>query len=261
MNHPEEDAQIAGAVERLFSGSSEHWRRQLNALRAAVDREIAAIEATIDQRDYTDEMRSAVQHVSRLAVERADRERHQNLLIAGQSLAAIESALHARLDSEMETNAILRKALSEARQEIDSLKTAAAPAPADPQRKPLQFSEPARDARRVKIRRGVFVKVDGVTGEVVDLSMGGAQLLLAQGIKPNQLVRVVLPASGGDIICRGRIVWAVYEQHATSVSVYRSGVKFTDADASTIEQFMNDFCTRPTLGQLPQSSHSAARTS
>src|SRR4051812_19244672 len=146
MNQPDKDAEFGAAVERLFRSTSEQWRRQLAALRAAVDQEISAIEAAIDQTDFTDEMRAAVQHVCRIAVEHAERERHQNLLIAGQSLAAIEAALHARLASERDTNATLRTALADARQEINSLKkareTPASQPAAPPQKRPLQFSEP-----------------------------------------------------------------------------------------------------------------------
>jgi hypothetical protein len=116
-----------------------------------------------------------------------------------------------------------------------------APGPAGPQKKPLQFSERARDAKRVKIRRGIDVTVDGIPGELVDLSVGGAQAVLRQAVKVNQLVRLMLLTPAGQVICKGRIVWVVPEQPETSLSVYRTGVKFTDADAEGVENFMNDF--------------------
>jgi DNA repair exonuclease SbcCD ATPase subunit len=109
------------------------------------------------------------------------------------------------------------------------------------QKKPLQFSEKARDAKRVKIRRGIDVNVDGIPGELVDLSTGGAQVVLRQAVKPNQLVRLLIPTAAGQVICKGRIVWVVFEQPDTSLSVYRSGVKFADADQSAVEDFMNDY--------------------
>ncbi len=120
----------------------------------------------------------------------------------------------------------------------------ASPAPAEHvsvQKKPLQFSEKARDAKRVKIRRGIDVNADGIPGELVDLSIGGAQAILRQAVKPNQLVRLVLLTAAGQVICKGRIVWVVYEQPGTSLSVYRTGIKFSDVDADLIEDFMNDF--------------------
>ena len=119
----------------------------------------------------------------------------------------------------------------------------AAPAPpaTSPPKKPLQFSQPARDAKRVKIRRGMAIDVDGIPGELVDLSLGGAQALLRQAVRPNQLVQLMIPTSAGQIICRGRIVWSVFERPATSLAVYRTGVKFTDVDSGAIEKFMNDY--------------------
>jgi hypothetical protein len=60
-------------------------------------------------------------------------------------------------------------------------------------------------------------------------------------VKPNQLVRLTIPTAGERLICRGRIVWVVYEQPGTSLSVYRTGVKFTDSDPTAVEDFMQNF--------------------
>ncbi|RPI53278.1 MAG: hypothetical protein EHM55_14295, partial [Acidobacteria bacterium] len=125
--------------------------------------------------------------------------------------------------------------------------------PAVAQKKPLQFSGKARDAKRVQIRRGIDVLVDGIPGELVDLSIGGAQAILRQAVKPNQLVRLVLLTAVGQVICKGRIVWVVFEQPDTSLSVYRTGVKFADVDQAAVENFMNDFCDKPSI----QSRHSS----
>lgn len=129
----------------------------------------------------------------------------------------------------------------------------AAASPASARKKPLQFSEQARDAKRVKIRRGTQVSVDGIPGELVDLSVGGAQAVLRQMVKPNQLVRLIFPTAAGQLICKGRIVWVLYEQPGTSLSVYRLGVKFTDVDVRAVEDFMKDFCEE----SLAQSQHSS----
>jgi hypothetical protein len=149
----------------------------------------------------------------------------------------------------------LTDALSQMQRDRERVRPVAPPAaplksvdtPTSAAKKPLSFSEPARDAQRVKIRRGIMVDIDGIPGELVDLSIGGAQTLLTQAVKPNQLVRLSLPEADGELICKGRIVWVVFEQPATSLSVYRSGVKFTDADRTAVEKYMNDFCEKPTL--------------
>jgi hypothetical protein len=108
-------------------------------------------------------------------------------------------------------------------------------------KKPLPFTGPARDAKRVKIRRGITIDVDGIPGELVDLSLGGAQTLLRLAVKPNQLVRLMIPTANGQIACRGRVVWSVYEQPRTSVAVYRTGLKFSEIDNTAIETFMADY--------------------
>lgn len=113
--------------------------------------------------------------------------------------------------------------------------------PVSARKKPLPFSAQARDAKRVKIRRGTHVSVDGIPGELVDLSVGGAQAVLRQMVKPNQLVRLIFPTAAGQLICKGRIVWVLYEQPGTSLSVYRFGVKFTEVDLRAVEDFMQDF--------------------
>ncbi len=129
---------------------------------------------------------------------------------------------------------------------------ASSPAAANPpsaKKKPLQFSGPARDAKRVRIRQGTYVSVDGIPGELVDMSLGGAQAVLRQLVKPNQLVRLTIPTAGERLICKGRIVWVVYEQPGTSLSVYRTGVKFTDSDATAVEDFMQNFAEESSPGR------------
>ena len=85
------------------------------------------------------------------------------------------------------------------------------------------------------------IDIEGIPGELVDLSLGGAQALLRQAVKPNQLVQVMIPTAAGQIVGRGRIVWSVFERPATSLAVYRTGVKFTDVDAAAVETFMSDY--------------------
>jgi hypothetical protein len=201
------------------------------------------------------------------AVKATAEAQYQQLVAASRKLTdALSQMQREREHVRMITTALPTRGES-AHDTIASLKTASStstpstnptPATFDPSasasKKPLQFSEPARDAKRVKIRRGIQANVDGIPGELVDLSIGGAQALLTRAVRPNQLVRLTLPNVDGPITCKGRIVWAVYEQPGTSLSVYRTGVKFTDVDAMAVERFMNDFCEKPTLVQSRHSS-------
>jgi hypothetical protein len=398
MANHDEDVQIRASLETLAHQVSENWHQQLRSVRAGLDRQLASLEAALDEAGHNATVDAAVRHLSHAAAERATHARKQAEAAAAQALAAIETELRARLGSESALNSSLRAELDEAKKQIASaqnraeraeaaqraaaaqngetlneqkkltaalesaqaqlgdlqtkmknaerdadamsanLATAqqqlqdltlernelqqrlknisaakaaveaqcqqleavsqklsgalsqmlrererepgrpavtttpqvisphkefAKPAPAKAavtkstpvagpvpvetagaQKKPLQFSEKARDTKRVKIRRGVDVNMDGIPGELVDLSIGGAQAVLRQAVKPNQLVRLVVPTATGQLICKGRIVWVVYEQPGTSLSVYRTGVKFADVDEAAVESFMNDFCEK-----------------
>lgn len=167
---------------------------------------------------------------------------YQRLVAASQQLTeGLTRTLHEQREQGPPTIAASPKRTAS----VTSSKSAAPPTPApnlpSAKKKPLQFPGPARDAKRVSIRQGTHVSVDGIPGELVDLSLGGAQAVLQQMVKPNQLVRLTVPTSAGQLTCRGRIVWVVFEQPGTSLSVYRMGVKFTDADTKAVEDFMRDF--------------------
>ena len=250
-------------------GVSERWRQQLGALRAALDQHISAIEAALDESDRdllaeTQQMKTAMaeaqEHLVELTAELA--KTRQRLSDVSSAKASLQ-AQYQQLASQRMTDALSQ--MLQGRE--DAAPSKAAPPPSTPAaptltsvpaisapKKPLQFSERARDAKRVRIRRGIHVSVDGVIGELVDLSLGGAQVLLTQAVRPNQLVRLTIPRVEGQVNCRGRVVWATYEQPATSLSVYRTGVKFNESDATVLEKVMNDFGEKPVYIQSRSSS-------
>jgi hypothetical protein len=101
---------------------------------------------------------------------------------------------------------------------------------------------PKREARRVRIRKGTEIAVGGGgTAALVDLSIGGAQLLSAQLVRPNQNVRLVFPTDDKPLTCKGKIVWAMFELSSAGTTLYRAGVKFTECDAPSVESFMTRF--------------------
>jgi regulator of replication initiation timing len=228
--------------------------------------------------DLQTQLRSSQQKAEALAVERLELQRrlkdvtaaktvvdtqYQQLVAASQQLTdGLSRTLHAQREQIRPATApIAKRSESADNASTENIAPAkrtlsvapAAESPASAKKKPLQFSQPARDAKRVKIRRGTHLSVDGIPGELVDLSLGGAQAVLRQMVKPNQLVRLVLPTAAGQMICRARIVWVVYEQPGTSLSVYRLGVKFTDIDPKAVEDFMRDFSEE----SLPESHRSS----
>src|SRR5262249_24526933 len=65
-----------------------------------------------------------------------------------------------------------------------------------------------RGTPRVTIAKGVETLIDGNAAVLVDLSVGGAQVLSASVLKPNQRVRVTLTDARGSIRINGTVAWA-----------------------------------------------------
>jgi hypothetical protein len=86
---------------------------------------------------------------------------------------------------------------------------------------------------RVKMAKGLEVLVDGNPAALLDLSVGGAQLLSPTVLKPNQRVRVTLSDDQGTWRMSGTIAWATFEIPPR----YRAGLEFLDADSIVIETY------------------------
>jgi archaeosine-15-forming tRNA-guanine transglycosylase len=103
---------------------------------------------------------------------------------------------------------------------------------------PTQMAQPldeqgTRGTPRVAIAKGVEALVDGNAAILVDLSMGGAQVLSAAVLKPNQRVRVALTDPHGSIRVNGVIAWATFEIPPR----YRAGIEFLGGDSAAIEAY------------------------
>jgi hypothetical protein len=84
---------------------------------------------------------------------------------------------------------------------------------------------------------GMELLVDGSPATLVDLSTGGAQVMSASSLKPNQRVRLTLPGSP-PIRVNGEITWAVFEMPGGAPR-YRAGVAFVDPDTAGILAFIH----------------------
>ncbi|HET9467707.1 MAG TPA: PilZ domain-containing protein [Vicinamibacterales bacterium] len=273
----DEDAAIQATAQTVAAAIREHVRRaeqraesELKAALASVeaDRKAVAAKHQAALGDVQSQLKRSEQKVQDLDAERLELQRQLKDAKAAQALA--ETQYQQLVAASEQLTANLSRTLNEQRAQ-QTAPAAAAPKRADAttpksapvvsppppsaasgKKKPIQFPGPARDAKRVRMRQGTFVSVDGMPGQLVDLSLGGAQIVLTQLVKPNQVVRATIPTAGERIICRGRIVWVVYEQPETSVAVYRTGVRFTEIDTKAVEDFMRDFAadsyTRPAAG-------------
>jgi len=275
----ETDLTQALAVNTMLRKALDNAQQQVEAAQADLaateaDRKAMAAqhrEAVNDRKKLAAELTNSQQEVEELVSERIELQRklkdmtaakaiaetqYQQLAAASQKLTdGLSRTLHGQREPARPTAVAPPKKNQSAdtkgpanitRSSAAPSKSTPAAAPAPPssvsaRKKPLQFSGPARDAKRVKIRRGTQVTVDGMPGELVDLSVGGAQAIVRQLVKPNYLVKLFFPTAAGQLICKGRIVWVVYEQPGTSLSVYRFGVKFSDAEAKAVEDFMRDY--------------------
>jgi len=98
---------------------------------------------------------------------------------------------------------------------------------------------PARQARRLRIREGIEVTLDGATSSLVDLSTIGAQVLSPLALRPNRVVKMTLRGDESNLTCKVRVMWARFEQPQDKAAAqYRVGVKFTDLEPKAIDGFM-----------------------
>jgi hypothetical protein len=91
-----------------------------------------------------------------------------------------------------------------------------------------------RGTPRVTMAKGVEVLIDGNAAVLVDLSIGGAQVLSASVLKPNQRVRLTLSDARGIVRISGTVAWATFEIPPR----YRAGIEFVGAgDSAAIEAY------------------------
>ncbi len=275
----ETDLTQALAVNTMLRRALDNAQQQVESAQsdladAEADRKAMAAqhrEALNDRKKLAVELTNSQQQVEELESERVELQRklkdataakavaetqYQQLAAASQKLTdGLSRTLHGQREQTRPIAAAPPKKTqsAETKSAASTTRSSAAPSKSAPaailappslvsaRKKPLQFSGPARDAKRVKIRRGTQVTVDGMPGELIDLSIGGAQAIVRQMVKPNYLVKLFFPTAAGQLICKGRIVWVIYEQPGTSLSVYRFGVKFSDIEAKAVEDFMRDY--------------------
>jgi hypothetical protein len=114
-----------------------------------------------------------------------------------------------------------------------------APAPdAREQGEPEEGWQAVRLAPRFLFADEITVQVNGDPARIFDISISGCQLLSATALKPNQMVKVLLPAGKTPVPCAGKVVWTRLEPMAAGQPLgYRAGVRFTKADEAGIEKF------------------------
>jgi PilZ domain-containing protein len=104
--------------------------------------------------------------------------------------------------------------------------------------KPPLDQRGTRRAKRVRIREGVDVLVDGNAATLIDMSVVGAQVVCQSVVRPNQRVRLTFNDNTGSIRCNGSIAWASLELPKGMTPRYRAGIDLTGVDPDTVRAFL-----------------------
>lgn len=92
-----------------------------------------------------------------------------------------------------------------------------------------------RQAARFPMNR-YAVAVNGEAGQLIDLSVSGAQVQAATRLRPTKLARLVLPDATGDVRLEGTVAWAIAVP-ADGAIHYRAGVEFVAPDKRQLSAF------------------------
>ena len=91
---------------------------------------------------------------------------------------------------------------------------------------------------RLRLRPDVSVRLDGYPATLVNMSRGGAQVLVPRALRVRQRVRVSVEGHTRPFRVKASVVWVSFEQPTKTVQqVYRAGVAF-DADPQLIRSVL-----------------------
>lgn len=93
-----------------------------------------------------------------------------------------------------------------------------------------------RRAPRFPVAGAVSVVVNGRSGQLVDLSCTGAQVLVSVRLRPLEPLRIALADGAAELKLRGVVAWSVAEPSGAVVA-YRAGLQFINPESLTLEAF------------------------
>ena len=100
-----------------------------------------------------------------------------------------------------------------------------------------------RQAARYPMNRRM-VAINGEAGQLIDLSVSGAQVQCSARLRPLKVARLVIPDSTGDVRIQGTIAWAIGVPAAGSIQ-YRAGVEFVKPDKQVLAAFCEKYGGKP----------------
>jgi hypothetical protein len=114
--------------------------------------------------------------------------------------------------------------------------------------RPLDRAGTRQAARYPMNRRAVAI--NGDPGQLIDLSVSGAQVQTAVRLRPLKVARLLLPGDTADLRMQGTVAWAIAVPSGGAIQ-YRAGIEFVNPDKKQLA----DFCAThggtpdPTLHQ------------
>jgi hypothetical protein len=103
--------------------------------------------------------------------------------------------------------------------------------------RPLDRAGTRQAARYPMNRRDVTV--NGDAGQLIDLSVSGAQVQVGSRLRPLKVARMVLQGDDGEVKLQGTVAWAIAVPDKGTIT-YRAGIEFVNPD----KKKLSDFCTK-----------------
>ena len=100
-----------------------------------------------------------------------------------------------------------------------------------------------RQALRYPMDRRM-VAVNGESGQLIDLSVSGAQVQAATRLRPLKVARLVIPDEAGDLRIQGTVAWAIGVPAAGGIQ-YRAGIEFVKHDKQVLAAFCEKYGGAP----------------
>jgi hypothetical protein len=94
-----------------------------------------------------------------------------------------------------------------------------------------------RRAPRFLVADGVEVRFDGHRALLVNVSLGGAQVISARAFRPNQRGKVTLNNANNAMRMACGVAWAALE-FVGGTPQYRAGMEFSDPDTAALQAFI-----------------------
>jgi hypothetical protein len=226
-------------------------------LELQMDAETAAASARSDVEELRARLNEAVQAASARAEELT---RAQAAVVAdAEAAAAVQrelDALRAAHDAVVRERDELRTALEEATSLPDppaeeSIDVSAEAEDEGEENEVLALEiqpEPLlRPATRYTFPRAVDIQIGGDPGTLIELSVHSAQVISPAALKPNHLVRMLVPLGDAAVGYKGRVAWARLEPtrgHQTGL-LCRAEIQFTRVEEAAIEAVLIHYAAIP----------------